>query len=106
MRERGFARFAAETQCLYKVVGVTDMVLWRKKQAVFHEIAPLSVKKLVTGSGKASKADVAGALERYVGKQTYACDDESDAVAVGLAWWLQNGYLRPFTQGDNITEIQ
>ena len=50
------------------------------------EIAPTTVKKLLTGSGKASKEEVAAALERFVGKQEYAVDDESDAVAVGIAW--------------------
>jgi len=47
------------------------------------------VKKLLTGSGKASKTEVAMALERYVATQQYETDDESDAVAVGLAWLIQ-----------------
>jgi len=86
VRERGFSRFANETQCLFKVIGVADLLLWQHWRARFQELAPASVKKLLAGSGRASKQDVADALTRNVGKQRYACDDESDAVAVGVAW--------------------
>lgn len=94
VRERGFSRFRNETQALFKVVGVTDLAAWRVAGLSFREIAPTSVKKLLTGSGKASKEEVATALPQYVGPRTYACDDESDAVAVGIAWLLQNDYIR------------
>ena len=56
----------------------------------FYEIAPTTVKKLLTGSGKASKEEVAEALESYVDCQTYESDDESDALAVGIAWLILN----------------
>lgn len=59
VREKGFFRFPQETQTLYKVVGVTDMVLWQLKHSTFDELAPTTVKKLLTGSGKATKAEVA-----------------------------------------------
>lgn len=94
VRERGFFRFAAETQVLCKVIGVVDLYAWACGQKEFVEIAPKSVKKSVTGDASASKEDVAQWLEKYVGKQEYACDDESDAVAVGVAWLIQNGYIR------------
>lgn len=86
VREKGFSRFPHETQALFKVVGVADLAAWRTCRTEFVEIAPTTVKKLLTGSGKASKQEVAAALERYVGKQTYTTDDESDAIAVGIAW--------------------
>lgn len=86
VRERGFTRFARETQSLFKVVGVIDMAAYHYDGSTFDEIAPLSVKKLVAGSGKAGKEEVAEALSKYVGEHAYACDDESDAVAVGIAW--------------------
>jgi len=44
------------------------------------------MKKLLTGSGKASKEAVATVLNRYVRAIDYMTDDESDAVAVGVAW--------------------
>ena len=58
-------------------------------EKTYSELSPTTVKKLLTGSGKASKTEVAMALERYVGTQQYETDDESDAVAVGLAWLIQ-----------------
>lgn len=93
VREKGFFKFPAETQVLCKVVGVTDLYAWAFGHREFAEIAPSAVKKLVTGKASANKEEVAAALESYVGKQDYACDDESDAVAVGIAWLVSNGLI-------------
>lgn len=93
VRERGFSRFRNETQALFKIVGITDLVAWQTKELVFDEIAPKSVKKVVAGSGDASKDEVAAALTWFVGEQEYECDDESDSVAVGIAWLILNGYI-------------
>jgi crossover junction endodeoxyribonuclease RuvC len=71
---------------LNKVVGVSDLYAWGFGKRVFEEIDPRTVKKLITGDGKADKETVAAALEKYVGPQTYRVDDWSDAVAVGVAW--------------------
>ena len=90
VREKGFSRFPHETQALFKVVGVADLAAWRTSKTEFVEIAPTTVKKLLTGSGKASKEEVAASLRQYVGKQAYAVDDESDAVAVGVVWLIMN----------------
>ena len=76
-----------------KVVGIMDwMAYWTNKE--WYSIYPVTVKKLVTGSGKAEKSEVANALERYIGKQNYKCDDESDAAAVGIAWLIQQGQIK------------
>lgn len=92
VRERGFARFAAETKALSKVVGVVDMTAWNCGKYTFDEISPMTVKKLVAGNARASKEQVSEALTRFVGDQTYTCDDESDAVAVGIAWLIQKNF--------------
>lgn len=94
VREKGFSRFARETQALYKVVGVADLAAWHAKNEAYHEIAPSMIKKLLTGNGKASKEEVASALEQYVGKLEYAVTDESDAVAAGVAWLIQTNQLQ------------
>ena len=60
VRERGFSRFAAETQALHKVIGVADMIAWLGEMA-YHEIAPVSIKKLITDNAKAKKEEVASA---------------------------------------------
>lgn len=93
VRERAFFRFPHETQSLFKVVGLSDLIAWKVGILIYDEIAPKTVKKLLVGSGKATKQEVADALEMYVGRQNYATDDESDAVAVGLAWLMQNGKI-------------
>lgn len=46
VRERGFSRFAAETQALFKVVGISDLIAWDTDRAVFEELAPMTVKRL------------------------------------------------------------
>ena len=82
------------------MVGIADKALWSTTGKSFDEIAPTSVKKIITGSGKATKDEVAMALEHYVGKHDYATDDESDAVAVGVAWMIQNGLISDQTIND------
>lgn len=75
------------------MIGVTDLYAWAHGGLEFEELAPLAVKRLVTGNAKATKEQVAKCLEAYVGKREYRCDDESDAVAVGIAWLIQHQYI-------------
>ncbi len=92
VRERGFYKSATETEVIFKMVGVSDLCAWQYKKT-FEEITPTAIKKLLTGNAKAEKSEVAAALEPYVGRQDYAFDDESDSVAVGIAWLIQHDYL-------------
>lgn len=94
VREKGFSRFPHETQVLFKVVGVVDLAAWKAYGTEFVEIAPTTVKKLLTGSGKANKDEVAAALDKYIGEQQFEADDESDAAAVGIAWLIRNSYIK------------
>ena len=82
-----------------KVVGLMDYSLWKLDGKEWFSIYPVTVKKLVAGSGKAEKSEVAAALEKYIGKQEYKCDDESDAVAVGIAWLIQQGQIEEIKNG-------
>lgn len=79
---------------LHKVVGVSDLYAWAERKAEFEEINPKTIKLLVAGKDDASKEDVAAALVNFVGEQTYTCDDESDAVAVGIAWLIRHGKMK------------
>lgn len=93
IREKGFSRFAATTQTLFKVVGVSDLVLRDYK---IHEIPPTTVKKAVTGDGKADKSEVADAVHKIcrIDRADYfKTDDESDACAVVLAYLIQKGVV-------------
>ena len=78
---------------LHKVVGVSDLYGWASGNREFDEIAPRTVKRLITGKPNAEKDEVAKGLEKYVGKLEYECDDMSDAVAVGIAWLIQKKYI-------------
>lgn len=94
VREKGFSRFAATTQALFKVVGVVDLTLYKHgHKAIPKEIAPTSVKKIVTGNGKSSKEDVQTAVMQALqieDENYFSNDDESDAAAVGLAYLVKN----------------
>lgn len=93
VRERAFSRFPHETQALFKVIGIADFVAWQCGQGFFEEIAPTTIKKTLTGSGKASKKEVADSLKNYIEPADFSTDDESDAVAVGIAWLLSRKLL-------------
>lgn len=52
------------------------------------------VKLLVVGKGKAEKEEVAEAVRRITGYTgEFATDDESDAVAIGLAYLIERGMI-------------
>lgn len=98
VREKGFSRYANTTQILFRVVGISDLKVYEASGITkIDEIAPTSVKRLVAGDGKASKQEVeVGVREHLVELQKdieFFSDDESDAVAVGIAWMIKNGYL-------------
>lgn len=98
VREKGFHRFATTTQILFKVVGVSDLMVYQGSGITkIDEIPPTTVKRIVAGDGRADKKDVEdGVREHLVDLQkdmVFDTDDCSDAVAVGIAWFLKNGYL-------------
>jgi crossover junction endodeoxyribonuclease RuvC len=58
-------------------------------------ISQSRVKSLVVGSGKAEKADVERAVRELTGYTgEFATDDESDSVAIALAYAIQNGLIK------------
>ena len=99
VRERALDKYASSgrqavtLEQIFKVVGLTDAFLWRIYKREFMEIHPKTVKKIITGNGLADKEEVAVALEKYVGPREYKVDDESDALAIGLAFLIMNGAL-------------
>ena len=96
--KQGGPRNSRVIEVLHKVVGVSDLYAWGLGGRKFEEIHPKTIKKLVADDQLAEKDAVASALEQFVGKREYACDDESDAVAVGVAWLIENGMVdSPYT---------
>lgn len=94
LRERtAYVKNVAAFSALNEVAGVTRATLWRLAQKDFDEMPPVTIKIILTGNRKASKDEVSSALTSYVGERTYTFDDESDAVAVGVAWLIQHGLI-------------
>lgn len=90
IREKGFSRFAATTQALFKVVGVSDVVL---RDYFIVELSPTTIKKTMTGSGKAEKIEVEYAVREILNLDStylFASDDASDACAVILTYLIEN----------------
>lgn len=105
VREKGFSRFAATTQALFKTVGISDLVAYEFGFKDMPEIAATSIKKAMTGSGKASKEDVADEVFRILQiedtsefyrqtrKGPELIDDMTDACAVGITYLKQKGLI-------------
>ena len=86
------------------VVGVMDLMSWSHGELVWHEYYPLTIKKLLTGNGKADKTEVANSVMQYFKGATFKNDDESDAAAVAIAWLIKNGQIKQITQEDTPSE--
>ena len=86
------------------VVGVMDLLAWQHGKRSWDEIYPVTVKKLLTGNGKAEKQEVAAALSGYLKGVTFKNDDESDAAAVAVAWLISHNQIKQILQEDKLSE--
>ena len=95
VREKGFSRHAVTTQTLFKVVGISDLVANHFGYDNVAEIAPTTVKKLVTGSGRAEKEEVAEGIRKYLYTPVnFSNTDESDACGVCIAYMIEKKMLK------------
>lgn len=99
VREQGFigSKGAMAQMAKFKVVGIMDLLAQRCGQK-WYQILPVTVKKYVTGNGKAQKQQVQKALSYYVGERQYNNDDQSDATAVAIAWLIKNNQIKQHDQ--------
>lgn len=85
------------TQLVFGSWAMIDSALGRYGYKVDAEITPTSVKRMIGGSGKAEKDDVADGVRRIL-KLTadfeFKSDDASDAAAIGLAFAIENGLIK------------
>lgn len=88
--EAGYIRFIKPAMQLIKVFGIASYIFSSVPQ---YEVPAVSVKKKVTGNGRATKEDVAEAVEKYYPYWSFATKDETDACALGIYWAMEKGMM-------------
>ena len=89
--EQGFSRYSISTQALFKVIGVISYIFSDCEQLFY---APSSVKKAVTGNGRSDKTDVQREIVKRWPNLKFDNDDQSDACAVGLCFFMDKGIIK------------
>lgn len=87
VRESGFIRFNTASKALERVVGAVYSTL----DYDVIELPPTTIKKRITGSGNASKEEVEQSVLKLIYMPEniqFNSDDESDAVAVCIAYLI------------------
>lgn len=96
LREDFVGRTSRQNHPVYSAWGAIDQSL--NKFGLTVTAPPISqskVKRIVVGNGKAEKDEVEQAVRRLTGYAgEFATDDESDAVAVALAWAIEQGLIK------------
>ena len=87
--ERAFNRFNTSTAVLYRVHGMVQYLFHDKVQYYY---APKAIKAKII-SGKATKKQVRETIEKVYGDIGFENEDESDACAVGLTYFITNGTI-------------
>ncbi len=90
-KEKGFSRFHKDTQALFKAHGITDEFF---ADYNLKEYAATTIKKQVTGNGRATKAQVEKKVIEILklGKDfKFLSDNVSDAAAVALTHIFKGG---------------
>lgn len=96
VRERGFARFNKATRKLGMVEGVYDLVLVKNGYEKDTEtISPTTIKKVITGSGRAKKPEVSAKVRELFSEEdvkgvNFNNNDITDAIAVGITYAIEN----------------
>jgi crossover junction endodeoxyribonuclease RuvC len=93
VREKGFSRFAAATQAIFKVVGISDFIF---RDYDIEEISPTTIKAKLAGNGKSSKEEVELAVRRHLNlpdEYKFESDDASDACGVILTYLFKEDII-------------
>lgn len=93
-RESGFTRHIKATQVLFKAYGVTEEFF---ADYDLVEYAASTIKKEVTGSGRADKTEVESAIRYELNipdSYHFKSDDESDAIAIGYTIVVKEGLVQ------------
>lgn len=89
--EQGFSRFNTATQMLFRVHGLINYLFSDVEQKYYHST---TIRKIVLGKGNAKKVEVQKYINEKYKNLNFKNYDESDAYAVGLAWFIEKGILQ------------
>lgn len=88
--ERAFSMHNTSTQVLYRVHGVINYLFCDCEQIYY---APTTIKKTITDQGKSDKNQVQEFIKKIYPNIQFKNFDESDAVAIGLTYFIKKGVL-------------
>ncbi|GIN66319.1 MULTISPECIES: crossover junction endodeoxyribonuclease RuvC [Bacillus] len=88
--ERGFSRFNAATQTIYRVHGITNLLFSDVNQIYYP---PKTVKEAIY-KGNATKAQVQKIIKNNFVDIEFANEDESDSFAVVLTYLIKNEMIK------------
>jgi len=88
--ERGFAQFNTATAVIYRVHGLVNFLFWDVPQTYYP---PKTVKAEILG-GKSTKKELRNEIESHYENINFENEDESDATAVGLTYFIRKGILQ------------
>lgn len=96
VREDFVGRTSKQAHPVYAAWGACDRALNKfGLNFTTPAISQSAVKKAVAGNGKVEKPELAEAVRKWTGYEgEFAVDDESDAVAVGLAYLINAGIIK------------
>ena len=87
--ERGFSRFNMSTQVIYRVHGVCNLIFNNCEQIYYP---PKTVKEAIL-KGNATKKQVQETIKKKYPNIVFKNEDESDAFAVGLTYFIKKGKI-------------
>jgi len=88
--EESFTRFNKSTQAIYKCRGVLELLFYNTEQIFYHAT---SVRKRIMGKGNVKKKDVQEFIVNKYSDIPFADLDQSDAFAVGLCYFMEQGVI-------------
>jgi len=89
--EMGFGRYNISTQMLFRCHGVVQYIFSDVPQKYYY---PMTIRKIVCGKGNVDKKFIRDFIYEKYNKVEFRNYDESDAVALGLAFFIDTGVLQ------------
>lgn len=89
--ERGFSRFNAVTQKLFRVVGLVNYLFYDVEQIY---IPAKTVRKILCGNGNIKKEDFFMYIKDRYKKIKFKNNDEADAYALAKSYFIDKKFIK------------